>query len=244
MIREDIIFGKNPVMEAIKADREINKILLANDLKDNIYRIARDKKIVVINVDRRKLDKIAGSSNHQGIIAYISPYCYYEINDMLEEAKEKGENPYILMLDELTDDNNLANIIRSAHAFGVHGIIIPKRNSVSLNAIVAKRSAGTIEYVKVARVTNLVRTIEELKEKGLWIYCAEINSENLISTTDFTGPAAIVIGSEGYGVSRLVKESCDVDITIPIRGAVSSLNAANAATVISYEVFRQRQNKE
>ncbi len=153
-MREDIIYGRNPVMEAIKAKRDINKIFIANDLIDNIFNIAREQNIVVIKVDRRKLDKITGTENHQGIAASISPHRYFELQEMLADAEEKNEEPFLLLLDELTDDNNLANIIRTANAFGVHGIMIPKRNSASLNAIVAKRSAGAIEYVKVGRVTN------------------------------------------------------------------------------------------
>jgi len=239
--RDDIIYGRNPVTEAIRAGREINRILIANDQKDSIFRLAMDKGITIINTDRRKLDKIAGNQNHQGVVAFVSPYAYHEIDDMLDNAKQKNEQPFIILLDDLTDDNNFANIIRSADAFGAHGIIIPKRNSVSVNAIVAKRSAGAIEHMLIARVTNLSRTIDELKEKGIWVYCADMDSGNMVSSTDLNNPVALVIGNEGYGVSRLVKQKSDFVISIPTAGHVESLNAANAAAVISYEIFRQRR---
>ncbi len=244
MIRDDMIYGKNPVMEAIRAGREINKIFIAKDIRDNIFNEAREKGIIVINTDRRKLDKIAGNNDHQGIVAYVSPYGYSEVEDILSEAEDKKEDPLILLLDELTDDNNLANIIRSANAFGVHGIIIPKRNSASVNSIVAKRSAGAIEHMKIARVTNLVRIMEDLKQKGFWIYCGDIDSENEIQDISFEGPVALIIGSEGYGAGKLVKEKSDFLVKIPQKGEIGSLNAANAAAVIIYEIFRQKKQRE
>lgn len=242
-MREDIIYGRNPVMEAIRSGRDINKIFIANDLKDNIFSIAREQNIIVIKVDRRKLDKITGSENHQGIAASISPHRYYELDEILSDAASKDEEPFLMLLDELTDDNNLANIIRTANAFGVHGIIIPKRNSASLNAVVAKRSAGAIEYVKVARVTNLGRTIDELKQQKFWVYCADSKAKDEIQDIRFDGPVAVVIGSEGYGVGKLVRDKCDYMISIPIKGRVSSINAASAAAVIAYEISKQRTKK-
>ena len=232
--------GRNPVIEAIKSGRTIEKILIAKGSQEGSIRqliaMAREKGLVIVEVDREKLDYMSETKSHQGVIAITSPYKYY--------AKEKGEKPFVIILDEIYDPHNLGAIIRTAEATGAHGIIIPKRRAVGLTPTVAKASAGAIEYVKVAKVTNISQTINKLKENGLWIVGADMDGDKSYFESDFTDAIALVIGSEGEGISRLVKDRCDYLVNMPMKGKVSSLNASVAGAVLMYEVVRQRITKE
>jgi 23S rRNA (guanosine2251-2'-O)-methyltransferase len=243
----NLIEGRNPVLEALKSGREIDKLFVQKGVGEGSIRqiiaIAREKKILIKEVDKAKLDGLSTTRNHQGVIASAALYKYYEVDDILNAAKEKGEDPFIVILDEITDNNNLGSILRTADAAGVHGIIIPKRRAVSLTPAVAKISAGAIEYVPVAKVTNLNQTIEYLKKAGLWIVGAEMGGETYHSK-DMTGPVALVIGSEGEGLGRLVKENCDFLVSIPMKGKISSLNAAVSAAIILFEIQKQRTAKK
>lgn len=243
----NLIEGRNPVLEALKSGREIDKIFIQKGAGEGSIRqiiaIAREKKILVKEVDKAKLDGLSRTRNHQGIIASAALYKYYEVEDILSAAKEKGEDPFIIILDEITDNNNLGSILRSADASGVHGIIIPKRRAVGLTPAVAKISAGAVEYVPVAKVTNLNHTIEYLKKEGLWIVGADMGGETYYGK-DMTGPIALVIGSEGEGLGRLIKENCDFLVSIPMRGKISSLNAAVSAAIILFEIQKQRAAKK
>jgi 23S rRNA (guanosine2251-2'-O)-methyltransferase len=201
---------------------------------------ARKKGVVVKFESKDKMDKISDSKNHQGVIAYVAAYDYVEVEDILSYAREKDEQPFILILDGIEDPHNLGAIIRTANIVGIHGIIIPKRRAVGLTATVAKTSAGAIEYAKIARVTNITRTIEDLKKEGLWIAGADMDGE-IMYKVDLKGPLAIVVGGEGQGVSKLVKEKCDLVARIPMKGDISSLNASVATGVIAFEAFRQRE---
>ena len=203
---------------------------------------AKEAGAVVVPVDRRKLDQMSTTRAHQGIIALAAAHVYYTIDDILEEAASRGETPLIVICDELSDPHNLGAILRSAECAGAHGVIIPKRRSVGLTAVVAKASAGAVEYMKVARVTNITATIEDLKQKGVWIFGTAAEGSIPMYQADLRGAAAIVIGSEGDGMSRLVRESCDVTVSIPMRGQISSLNASAAASILLYEAVRQRLN--
>jgi 23S rRNA (guanosine2251-2'-O)-methyltransferase len=242
-IDENILYGRNAIMEALKAGRDIDKLLIQKGEKEgSILKIlgeAKDKGIVIIEAEKSKLDEITGREKHQGVVAYAAVQSYVEIDAILEEAKNKGEEPFILILENIQDPHNLGAIIRSAHNAGVHGIIIPKRRAVGLSGTVAKSSAGAIEYMKVAKVTNISQTIKELKEKGIWIACADMDGK-VMYQENLSGPIAIVVGNEGEGVSKLARESCDYVITIPMYGKVNSLNASSAASVLVYEVVRQR----
>lgn len=241
----NIIEGRNPVMEALRAEREIDKIIVTKgNLEGSIKKIiaiAKEKKIPVQYVDRNKLNQISSVGAHQGVIAYVAAYKYYEIEEILESAREKDEDIFLIILDEITDPHNLGSIIRTANASGAHGVIIPKRRSVGLTATVAKTSAGAIEYVPVSKVTNLARIIDYLKEQGVWIIGADMDGEKMHYDSDLTGNVALVIGSEGKGISRLVKEKCDFLVRLPMKGQVSSLNASVAASILMYEVLRQRE---
>ncbi|NLK35552.1 MAG: 23S rRNA (guanosine(2251)-2'-O)-methyltransferase RlmB [Gracilibacteraceae bacterium] len=243
----NLIEGRNPVLEALKSGREIDKIFIQKGAGEGSIRqiiaIAREKKILVKEVDKAKLDGLSKTRNHQGVIASAALYKYYEVEDILSAAKEKGEDPFIIILDEITDNNNLGSILRSADASGVHGIIIPKRRAVGLTPAVAKISAGAVEYVPVAKVTNLNHTIEYLKKEGLWIVGADMGGETYYGK-DMTGPIALVIGSEGEGLGRLIKENCDFLVSIPMRGKISSLNAAVSAAIILFEIQKQRAAKK
>ncbi len=243
---ENQIEGRNPVKEALKSGRTIEKIMVSKgELSGSIREvlgIARDKNLIIQQVDRKKLDEISLTHSHQGIIAIGSAHTYVEVEDILARAKEKQEDGFIVILDEITDPHNLGSILRSADACGVHGVIIPKRRSVGLTPIVAKSSAGAIEYMPVAKVTNIGQTIEQLKKEGYWIAGGEVSGEKYYFEEDLKGPIAIVIGSEGKGVSRLIKEKCDFLLKIPMMGNVSSLNAAIAGAIIMCEVRRQRIN--
>ena len=243
-IRNDnLIIGRNAVIELLKSNREIENVLIAKgDREGSINKIlsmCREKGIIVKNVDRKKLDFMCGNANHQGVVANVPAHSYSTVDEILALAEERGEEPFIIICDEIEDSHNLGAIIRSAEACGAHGIIIPKRRNVGLNFIVAKTSCGALEYMKVARVGNLASTIYDLKKKNIWVYCADMDGQPW-SKTDFSGGCALVVGNEGKGVGRLIKEKCDVTVSLPMRGKVNSLNASVAASVIMYEVVKQR----
>ncbi|HHW71012.1 MAG TPA: 23S rRNA (guanosine(2251)-2'-O)-methyltransferase RlmB [Clostridiales bacterium] len=237
------IEGKNPILEALHSNRAIEKIFIAKGSQDKkiskILKKAADRDVKVEEVDRREIENMAETSAHQGIVAIVSPYRYVEISDIMELAQSLGEPPFVLILDHIKDPHNFGAIIRTAEACGVHGIIIPKRRAVDVTPIVAKASAGAVEHMLIAKVANIANTIDRLKELGLWI--AGTSMEGTIYTEhDLTGPLGIVIGSEGEGMARLVKEKCDFLLSIPMKGQVESLNASVAASVIMYEAVRQR----
>lgn len=240
---ENIIEGRNPVIEVLKSGRTVEKLFIAKGAVEGSLKMiiskARDMGIVVSEVDRKKLDDMSTTHSHQGVIALVSPYDYSTIDDMLKYAEEKGEEPFIIVLDEIEDPHNLGSIIRSANVIGAHGIIIPKRRSALVTATVAKASAGAVEYTRITKVTNLNQAIKELKEKGLWVIGTDMDGE-ICYNSNLTGPIAIVIGSEGKGISRLLKENCDGVASIPVQGEVNSLNASVAAGIIMYEIKRQR----
>ena len=241
---EGQIEGRNAVTEALKAGRTIDKVFVAEgDTDRSLQRLAAQAKeagAVIVPVDRRKLDQMSYTHSHQGVIALAAARAYFTIDDILEEAASRGQAPLIVICDELSDPHNLGAIIRSAECAGAHGVIIPKRRSVGLTATVAKASAGAIEYMKVARVTNINAAIEELKEKGVWIFGTAAEGSVPMYQADLTVPAAIVIGSEGEGMSRLVQKNCDVTVHIPMQGRITSLNASAAASILLYEAVRQR----
>jgi 23S rRNA (guanosine2251-2'-O)-methyltransferase len=243
----NLIEGRNSVIEALKSGREIEKIFVQKGVTEGSIRqiiaIAREKKILIKEVDKAKLDGLSSTRNHQGVIASAALYKYYEVEEILKIAREKGEDPFIVILDEITDNNNLGSVLRTADAAGVHGIIIPKRRAVGLTPVVAKISSGAIEYVPVAKVTNINQTMEYLKKEGLWIIGAEMGGETYHSK-DMTGPVALVIGSEGEGLGRLIKENCDFLVSIPMKGKISSLNAAVSAAIILFEIDKQRTSKK
>ena len=242
--REDLIEGRNAVTEALRAGRSIHKIYIAKGEVDktlgHIASKARDLGIVVVEADRRKLDAMSVTKAHQGVVAMAAVKEYCTVEDILAIAEERNEAPFVILCDEISDPHNLGAILRTAECVGAHGVIIPKRRSAGLTSIVDKTSAGAAEHVAVARVPNLPAAIKELKERGLWIYGTAVNAEGGMWTTDFTGPVCIVIGSEGDGMGRLVTEQCDFLVKIPMRGKVNSLNASAAASVMMYEVLRQR----
>jgi len=245
----NILFGRNPVLEALKSGREIEKLVMQKGGEGSAKKIeamARDKKIPIQFADKAALDRIAAQvsegSNHQGVAAYVSAYQYYEVDDLLDRAARRGEDPFLILLDGIEDPHNLGAIIRTADGAGAHGIIIPKRRAVGLTETVAKASAGAVEYVPVAKVSNLAQTIDQLKAKGVWIGACDMDGSNYYER-DLTGPIAIVIGGEGSGVSRLIRERCDFILSIPMEGRISSLNASNAAAVLMYEINRQRNGK-
>ena len=243
-VNENQLEGRNAILEALKSGRDIEKLfVLKGNVEGTIKRIiaqAAQKGIVIQEVSRQKLDELSQTKNHQGVIALASAHYYAEIEDILENARQKGEDPFIILLDGITDPHNLGALIRSAECAGAHGVIIPKRRSVGLNATVGKTSAGAIEYMPVARVTNLVKTMEQLKKQGLWFACADMKGLDYFDT-DLKGPLGIIIGSEGDGVSRLVKENCDFTVSVPMYGKIDSLNASVAGALFMYEVVRQRR---
>lgn len=243
-LSEGVLEGRNAVTEALKSGRTIDKVFVAaGDTDRGLARLAAEAKAagaVVNTVDRRKLDQMSVTHAHQGIIALTAAHEYATIDDMLALARERGEAPLIVICDELTDPHNLGAILRTAECAGAHGVIIPKRRSVGLTAVVAKASAGAVEYMKVAKVSNVVAAIRELKEKGVWVYGTAADGEAAMYEADLKGPAAIVIGNEGQGMSRLVGENCDQKVRIPMKGRISSLNASNAASILLYEALRQR----
>ena len=238
--------GRNALAEALKSGRTIDKVFVASgDTDKGLQRLAAQAKeagAVVVSVDRRRLDMMSVTHAHQGVIALAAAREYSTVDDILQEAADRGEAPLIVICDELTDPHNLGAILRSAECAGAHGVIIPKRRSVGLSAVVAKASAGAVEHIKVARVTNLNTTMEELKEKGVWIFGTAAEGSVPMYQADLSGAAAIVIGSEGDGMSRLVRQNCDVTVHIPMKGKITSLNASCAATILLYEAVRQRLN--
>lgn len=240
---DNLIIGRNAVLELLKSGREIENILVAKGEREGsitrILALARENGIVVKNVDRKKLDFMSAGANHQGVAANVPAHSYSTVEDILAYAEEKHEEPFLIICDEIEDSHNLGAIIRTAEACGAHGIIIPKRRNVGLNFIVAKTSCGALEYVKVARVSNLNSTIEKLKKQNIWVYAADMDGRPWCKT-DFSGGVALVVGSEGSGISKLVKENCDVTVSLPMRGRVNSLNASVAAGILMYEVARQR----
>ena len=241
---ENQLEGRNALTEALRSGRTIDKVFIASGETDralqHLAAQAKEAGAVVVPVDRRKLDQMSFTRAHQGVIALAAARSYFTIDDILEEAASRGENALIVICDELRDPHNLGAIIRSAECAGAHGVIIPKRRSVGLTATVAKASAGAVEYMKVARVTNINAAIEELKEKGVWIFGTAAEGSIPMYKADLTVPAAIVIGSEGDGMSRLVRKNCDVTVHIPMKGAITSLNASAAASILLYEAVRQR----
>ena len=236
--------GRNALTEALKSGRTIDKVFIAAGETDRgLQRLAAQAKeagAVVVPVDRRKLDAMSVTHAHQGVITLAAAHEYATIDDILQEAADRGEAPLIVICDELTDPHNLGAVIRSAECAGAHGVIIPKRRSVGLTAVVAKASAGAVEYMKVARVTNINNAIGELKEKGIWIFGTAAEGSIPMYQADLTGPAAVVIGNEGDGMSQLVRKNCDVMVHIPMKGRISSLNASAAASILLYEAVRQR----
>lgn len=242
--RNDLIEGRNAVMEALRAGRTIDKIFIAKGDVDktlgHIASKARSAGIVVTEADRRKLDAMSQTHAHQGVIALCAVKEYSTIEDMLVIAAERGEAPFLVLCDEISDPHNLGAIIRTAECVGAHGVIIPKRRSVGLTAVVGKASAGALEYLPVARVSNLVSTIRDLQKAGVWVFGTAADGDTGLYTADLKGPAAIVIGNEGEGMSRLVSEACDFKVSIPMHGRISSLNASNAAAILLYEAVRQR----
>ena len=241
---EDVLIGRNAVIEALRSERGINKILLAEGDRagsvKEILSLARERGIVVQSVNRSKLEALAGGMRHQGVLAYVSPVAYAELEDILKRAAEKEEPPFLLLLDELEDPHNLGALLRTADAAGVHGVLIPKRRSVPLNATVAKTSAGAVEYVPVARIGNISQTLRGLKQKGMWVAGADMGGEQAYYEADLTGPLVLVIGSEGHGMSRLTREQCDFVVRMPMAGRINSLNASVAGSILMYEVMRQR----
>ena len=239
------IEGRNAVLEAFRSGKTIDKLFVQDGCKDgpilSITREARKHDTLIKYVPRERLDQLSETGKHQGVIAYAAAYEYAEVEDILKNARDKGEEPFIFLLDNIEDPHNLGAIIRTANLAGAHGVIIPKRRAVGLTATVAKTSAGALNYTPVAKVTNLAATIDELKKEGLWFVCADMGGESMYRL-NLKGPIGLVIGNEGEGVSRLVKEKCDYIASIPMKGDIDSLNASVAAGVLAYEIVRQRLN--
>ena len=239
----DMIIGRNAVSEALASGRPIDSVLVTRGEKNGslgrIIAQCRDRGIVIKEVDGKKLDSMCSNANHQGVIMFAAAHEYATIDDMFDLAKERGEEPFILILDELEDPRNLGAIVRTAETAGAHGVIIPRRRSASLSFSVAKTAAGALEYVPVAKVANLPGTIDELKKRGLWIYGADMNGTTWCQQ-DYKGAVGLVIGSEGNGIGRLVKEKCDFMVSLPMKGHITSLNASVAAGILMYEISRQR----
>lgn len=238
-----MVEGRNAVIEAFRSGKPVDKLFVLDGCQDDpvrtIIREAKKHDTIINFVTKERLDQISETKKHQGVIAYAAAYEYSEVEDMLELAKKKDEDPFLILLDNIEDPHNLGAIIRTANLAGAHGVIIPKRRAVGLTATVAKTSAGALNYTPVAKVTNLAKTMEELKEKGLWFVCADMGGESMYRL-NLTGPIGMVIGNEGDGVSRLVKEKCDFIASIPMKGDIDSLNASVAAGVLAYEIVRQR----
>ena len=242
--RTDIIEGRNPVMEALRSGRTIDKILVQTGEKHGsvikILKMAKDMRITISYAEKAKLDLIASTKAHQGVIAYVAAKEYVSLKDIINEAKEKNENPFVIICDEITDPHNLGSIIRTANAAGAHGVVISKHNAVGLNATVAKTSAGAVEFTPVAKVSSIAQAIEFLKKENIWVVGADMDGDKTIYEHDFSGGVAIVIGNEGKGISHLVKERCDFMVKIPMLGKISSLNASVAGALMIYEVVRNR----
>lgn len=243
---ESMIEGRNAVREAFRAEKTIERLFVQDGLKDgpvmDLIRRAKKADALVDYVQKERLDQMSETGRHQGVIAQIAAYEYAEVEDILKKAADKGEAPFIFLLDEISDPHNLGAIIRTANLCGAHGVIIPKRRAVGLTATVAKASAGALNYTPVARVNNMARTIEDLKKQGIWFVCADMDGE-VMYDLNLTGPMGVVIGAEGSGVGRLVKEKCDFVASIPMKGDIDSLNASVAAGVLAYEIVRQRMKK-
>lgn len=241
---DDQVEGRNSVIELLESGRDINKIFVLEGERygsiNKIIAMAKERKIIVTEISKQKLSQMSQTENNQGVIAIVPPFDYCEVEDILEEAKNKNENPFILVLDGIEDPHNLGSIIRTAETAGVHGIIIPKRRAASVNSTVNKVSAGAVEHMKIARVNNINDTIKLLKDNGVWIYGTDMNTNKYYYDEDYKGAVAIVIGSEGFGMSRLVKENCDFLVKIPMKGKITSLNAAVSAGIVMYEVVKQR----
>ena len=241
---ENIIIGRNPVLEAIKSGREIDKIIVKKGEYEGsivtLIKKAKSLKIPVVEADKAKLESLANGGNHQGVIAFVAAHTYMDIKDMIKEAKEKSKEPLIIILDKITDPHNFGSILRTANCAGADGVVISKRGNVGLSEVVAKTSAGAIEFTPVAKVTNIAETIELLKKEGFWIVGAEADGQSMYDT-DLTGAVALVIGSEGEGISRLVKEKCDFLVKINMYGNINSLNASVAAGIVMYEIVRQKE---
>ena len=240
----DIIEGRNSVLELLESNKDINKIFIAKGERhgsiNKIIAIAKERGIVIVEVDKRKLDEMSTSRNHQGVIATVPPFEYCDIEDILEEAKKRNEVPFIIILDGIEDPHNLGSIIRTAETAGVHGIIIPKRRAASVNSTVNKVSAGAVEHMKIARVNNINETIKYLKENDIWVCGTDMDTNTIYYEQDMTMPIALVIGSEGFGMSRLVKENCDFLVKIPMKGKITSLNASVSAGIVIYEIVKQK----
>lgn len=240
-----VIEGRNAVLEAIRAGKPIDKLFILDGCQDGpvrtIVREAQKRRIVLSFVDRERLSHLSETGKHQGVVAFAAAYEYSDIDCMLELAEKKGEDPFLILLDGIEDPHNLGAIIRTANLAGAHGVIIPKRRASGLTATVAKTSAGALNYTPVAKVTNLVNTMKELKKKGLWFVCADMGGR-LMYDMNMTGPIGLVIGNEGEGVSRLVRENCDFTAAVPMKGEIDSLNASVAAGVLAYEIVRQRMS--
>ena len=243
-LSEGLIEGRNAVTEALRSGRAVNKVYLADGDTDKalgrLAAMARDAGAVVVRIDRRKLNEMSPTGAHQGIIASVAAHEYATLDDILALAEKHGQPPLIVLCDELSDPHNLGAIIRTAECAGAHGVVIPKRRSVGLTAVVGKASAGALEYLPVARVSNISAAIRELKQRGVWVYGTAADADTDLYHADLKGPAAIVIGNEGAGMSRLVAESCDLRVSIPMKGQISSLNASAAAAILLYEAVRQR----
>ncbi|WP_085993703.1 23S rRNA (guanosine(2251)-2'-O)-methyltransferase RlmB [Oceanobacillus senegalensis] len=239
----DMIIGKNPVIEALKSGRSVNKVLISEQMNQSTHgkfqHLSKQAGTILQKVPKSKLDQLT-NENHQGVIAYVASYQYASLDHLFQYAKDKGEQPFFIILDELEDPHNLGSILRTADATGAHGVIIPKRRSVGLTATVAKTAAGAMEHIPVARVTNIANTIDELKEKNIWVVGTEAEATEDYRRLDGTLPIALVIGNEGKGISRLVKKKCDWTVSLPMRGKVSSLNASVACSLLLYEVYRKR----
>ena len=241
---DDQVEGRNSVLELLESEKDINKIFVTRGEKqgsiNKIIGRAKGKGIVLVEVDKNKLDEMSQTGNHQGVIAIVPPFEYCDVEDILEEAKSRNEEPFILILDGIEDPHNLGAIIRTAETAGVHGVIIPKRRAASVNSTVNKVSAGAVEHMKIARVNNINDTIQFLKDNGLWIIGTDSKAENYYYEQDLTGPIALVIGSEGFGMNRLVSENCDILVKIPMKGKITSLNASVSAGIVTYEIVKQR----
>jgi len=240
----DQIEGRNAVLELLETDRDINKIFIARGEKhgsiNKIISLAKQQKIVIVEAEKSKLDFMSETKNHQGVIAIVPPFNYCEVDDILDEAKARGEEPFILILDGIEDPHNLGSIIRTAETAGVHGIIIPKRRAAAVNSTVSKVSCGAVEHIKIARVNNINETIKYLKENDIWICGTDMDAKNYYYNENLKGSIGIVIGSEGFGMGKLVKENCDFLVKIPMKGKVTSLNASVSAGIIIYEALKQR----
>lgn len=247
VFREDIIEGRNAVIETLKSEKTIEQIFVANGeisgSINTILKLAKDKNVVVKRVDKRKLDQMSQTGSHQGVIAQVTPYKYFEVEDILQYAKQKGEKEFIVILDQIEDPHNFGSIIRTAETCGVHGIIIPKRRNVGVTPTVCKTSAGAVEHMKIAKVSNINNTIDELKKYGIWVYGADMEGESYYFNSKLDGRVALVIGSEGKGISKLTKDKCDMLLKIPMIGKISSLNASVAGGILMHEVLKQRINR-